>query len=162
KAKVMSRPSGPSGLVFAKRCGGSHVVIVDSIVKPGSFVRRAPPSLGSSSFSPIHQPSIAAPFESASQTWSGVALMVCSPRTSKGWAISAFLRQLGRLGRRDIRHGQARDAGMDRDDDPMRSTAGGGLVVVLRDKGCNRVRELLGERRAIRGGREPDLAIEGE
>ena len=44
----------------------------------------------------------------------------------------------------------------------MRSTTGGGLVVVLRDESRNGVRELLGERRSIGSGRKPDLAIEGE
>src|SRR5882672_9293375 len=55
-----------------------------------------------------------------------------------------------------------RDGGVQCDDEPVRTTAGGGLVVVLRDEAVDGVRQLDGERGAVLRGREPHLAVDPE
>ena len=55
-----------------------------------------------------------------------------------------------------------RDGGVQCDDEPVRTTAGGGLVVVLRDEAVDGVRQLDGERGPVLRGREPHLAVDPE
>src|SRR6266567_7996198 len=59
---------------------------------------------------------------------------------------------LGRLGR---------NAGMDRDNQPVAAPARGVLVVVLVDQGADRGRQFVGERVAFDRGGEPDLTVQG-
>src|SRR3954451_20237129 len=55
-----------------------------------------------------------------------------------------------------------RDGGVQCDYEPVRATAGGGLVVVLRDEAVDGVRQLDGERGPVLRGREPHLAVDPE
>ena len=51
---------------------------------------------------------------------------------------------------------------MQGDDEPVRTTAGRGLVVVLGDEAVDGLRQLGGERGAVLGRREADLAVDPE
>src|SRR4051812_49176776 len=55
--------------------------------------------------------------------------------------------------------GRPGDRGMDRDDHAVLASAGGRLVVVLRDEHCDGLRQVLGECRAVSGVGEANLAV---
>src|SRR5439155_8486741 len=152
-SNAIRAPSSPSGVVVAKRCGGSHAVIVASRLKPPRSVRTAPPRRGSTLLVPMNQASRPRPVVIASQTSSGEAATSISARTSNGWAMSGVLPAC-----LPARGG----AGVDGDDHAMVASPVCPAVVVLGDEPGYGFRNLLGKSRSVRGRGKPDRSVEGE
>src|SRR5437016_9854796 len=152
-SNAIEPPSSPSGVVVAKRRGGSQAVIVASRLKPPRSVRTAPPSRGSTLLAPMNQASRPRAVVIASQTSSGDASRSISSRTSNGWAISGLLPAC-----LPARSG----AGVDRDDHAMVTSPLRPAVVVLGDQPGNAFRQLLGKRGPVCRRGKPELSVEGE
>src|SRR5436189_393650 len=121
---------------ITSRCGGSQVVT-------GAPSGGAAPAGISIPVGNIHAAGAAV---IAVQTSSGEAGRSTSRRTSNSRLTGGLL--------------VLRDGGMQCDDEPVRTTAGSELVVVLRDEAVDGVGQLGGEGGPVLGGREPHLAVD--
>src|SRR5215210_6846171 len=123
---------------ITRRCGGSQVVTG----APSGGEAPAGISI------PVGNCQAAGSAVIAVQTSSGAAGRSTSRRTSNSRLMAWLL--------------VVRDGGVQCDDEPVRTTAGGGLVVVLRDEAVHGAGQLDGERGPVLRGREPHLAVDPE